>query len=60
MNHYYKTPHRSSLVVQWLGLHRSTAGDTGSIPSGGTKIHVPPGMAKSNNDNKLGASLVAQ
>ena len=27
-----------SLVVQWLGLHTSTAGDTGSIPGQGTKI----------------------
>ena len=26
------------LVVQWLGLRASTAGGTGSIPGGGTKI----------------------
>ena len=28
----------TSLVVQWLRLHASTAGGTGSIPGGGTKI----------------------
>ena len=25
-------------MVQWLGFHASTAGVTGSIPGGGTKI----------------------
>ena len=29
---------RSSLVVQWLGFHASTAGSTGWIPGQGTKI----------------------
>ena len=29
---------RNSLVVQWLGLHASTAGGTGSVPGQGTKI----------------------
>ena len=28
----------TSLVVQWLGLCASTAGDMGSIPGRGTKI----------------------
>ena len=28
----------TSLAVQWLRLHTSTAGDTGSIPGRGTKI----------------------
>ena len=28
----------NSLAVQWLGLHASTAGVTGSIPGWGTKI----------------------
>ena len=28
----------NSLVVQWLGLHTSTAGGTGSIPGQRTKI----------------------
>ena len=28
----------TSLVVQWLRLHASTAGGTGSIPGGATKI----------------------
>ena len=31
-------PSRTSLAVQWLGLHTSTEGDTGSIPGRGTKI----------------------
>ena len=38
--------------VQWLGLHTSTAGGTGSIPGHGTKIphaaqHGPPTPQKS-------------
>ena len=28
----------TSLAVQWLGIHASTAGGTGSIPGRGTKI----------------------
>ena len=28
----------NSVVVQWLGLHASPAGDTGSIPGQGAKI----------------------
>ena len=28
----------NSLALQWLGLHASTAGGTGSIPGWGTKI----------------------
>ena len=28
----------NSLEVQWLGIHTSTAGGTGSIPGRGTKI----------------------
>ena len=28
----------TSLGVQWLGLHASTAGGTGSIPGRGTEI----------------------
>ena len=33
-----KTLHGSSLVVQWLRLHASTAGGPSSIPGRGTKI----------------------
>ena len=44
----------TSLAVQWLRLHASTAGGTGSIPSWGTKI--PPaswcGQNNNNNNNK--------
>ena len=29
---------RTSLAVQWLGLHASTAGGTGSFPGQGAKI----------------------
>ena len=28
----------TSLVVQWLGFHASTAGGAGSVPGGGTKM----------------------
>ena len=33
-------------MVQWLGLHTSTAGGTGSIPGGGTKIPEAGNMAR--------------
>ena len=32
---------RTSLVVQWLGLHAPSAGDPGSIPGQGTRSHRP-------------------
>ena len=32
------TIQETSLAVQWLSLHASTAGGMGSIPGGGTKI----------------------
>ena len=45
MRYYYipnrmaeRKQNRNSLVVQWLGLHASTAGGLGSIPGQGTKI----------------------
>ena len=41
----------NSLVVQWLGLHASTARGPGSIPGQGTKIHKLHDMAKKNNNN---------
>ena len=40
---------RSSLVVQWLSLHTPNAGWLGSLPSQGTKSHMPqlrPSTAK--------------
>ena len=42
----FKWPLRAgtTLVVQWLTLHASTAGGSGSIPGWGTKM--PQGMAK--------------
>ena len=36
--HFRIPSHGSCLVVQWLGLHTSTARDTGSISGQGTKI----------------------
>ena len=34
---YLENQGGNSLVVQWLGLHASTAGGMGSIPGRGTK-----------------------
>ena len=44
---------RNSLAVQWLGLHPSIAGDTGSIPGRGTTI---PRVARPNNNNNNNGS----
>ena len=38
----------NSLVIQWLGLHTSTARGLGSIPGQGTKIHKLCSIAKIN------------
>ena len=38
----------NSLVVWWLGLHTSTAGGTGLIPGGGTKILQTAWCGKNN------------
>ena len=38
---FFKNLHlRTSLMIQWLRFHASTAGAVGSIPGWGTKIHV--------------------
>ena len=44
----------TSLAVQWLRLHASTAGGMGSIPGGGTKIPQATGHGQkiNNNNNK--------
>ena len=42
------TSHWDSLAIQWLGLHSSTAGGTGSIPGHGTKILQAPQPKKKN------------
>ena len=43
--------HGTSLVVQWLRLHASTAGDAGSIHVKGTKIlHAACGVAKKKKE----------
>ena len=42
-----KTLGGTSQAVQWLRLHTSTAGGTGSVPGQGTKIlHPVPGGQK--------------
>ena len=56
----------NSLVIQWLGFHASTAGDTGSIPGWGTKILHATWLGQNKQTNttakclKTGTSLVAQ
>ena len=43
----------TSLAVQWLGLHASTAGGVGSIPGWGLGSHMLRGEAKKKKPNKL-------
>ena len=43
----------NSLVVQWLGLHASTAGAPGSIPGQGTKIPQATAWPKIKNKKKF-------
>ena len=44
--------HGTALVVQWLRLHASTAGDAGSIYVKGTKIlHAACGVAQKKRDH---------
>ena len=61
MGHSRKNQEGNSLVVQWLRLPTSTAGRTGLIPGGGTKIPQAMwhGVAKKKK-KKSGASLVVQ
>ena len=40
----------NSLEVQWLGLHASAAGDTGSIPGWGTKVPQATGCGQKKID----------
>ena len=42
----YQSSSENSLVVQWVGLHASTAGDVGSMPGWGAGSPTPRGMAK--------------
>ena len=42
----------TSLVVQWLELHTSTAGGMGSIPGQGTKILQAAQLAKGEKNVK--------
>ena len=42
----------NSLVVQWLGLHASTAGGMGSIPGQGTKILYATQHGQKKKKNK--------
>ena len=48
----------TSLAVQWLGLHASTARGMGSIPGRGTKIlHATPRPKKKKKNKDSGAWL---
>ena len=62
---YLKEQCGNSPAIQWLGLHASTAGDTGSMPGQGTKIlHVmqrgQKGKTKKRKRKGHRAFLVAQ
>ena len=47
-------PRGTSLAVQWLRLHASTAGGAGSIPGRGTKIpHAAWHSQKNEKENSL-------
>ena len=53
------------MAVQWLGLHASTAGGTGSIPGQGTKIphalwHDQKQNRKGKKANKISENKSAQ
>ena len=39
------------MAVQWLGLSAFIAVGLGSLPSGGTKIHVSPATKKKKGKN---------
>ena len=54
--------HGTSLAVQWLRCHASTAGDTGSIPVKGTKIlHAVCGVAKKKKKKReINQEIIAQ
>ena len=52
--------HGTSLAVQWLRCHASTAGDTGSIPVKGTKIlHAVCGVAKKKKKKRDHAYILS-
>lgn len=52
---YYveKKTGENSVLVQWLGLHASPTGDTGSIPSHGAKITHAVWCSWKNSNNNL-------
>ena len=49
----------NSVVVQWLRIHASTAGGTGSIPGWGTKISHATHSAAKNKNNKIKMKCLA-
>ena len=49
----------TSLVVQWLGLHASTAGGTGSIPGRGTRIPCAVRCSPKKKKEELGRNTWA-
>ena len=58
-NNWKSRPHGTSLVVQWLRLHASKTGGTGSIPGWETRSHMlllKPVMAIHTHTHKVQAS----
>ena len=49
---YFREEHKTSLVVQWLRLHASTAGDMSSIPGWGSSACHECGQEKIMKVNK--------
>ena len=56
--HFPKGALVTSLVVQWLRLHASTAGGTGSIPGQGAKIPHPTCRAAKKKKKRVKGALV--
>ena len=53
-DHHWKYTVGTSLAVQWLGLHASTAGGMGSIPGRGTKILQAVGRRQKKKNKEKG------
>ena len=50
-----KATREDSLVVQWLGLHASTAGTSVQSLVGGLRSHMPHGGTKKKKEKKKGS-----
>ena len=51
-NYTYKTLRGTSLAVQWLRLHASTAGGAGSIPGRETNLTCCPAQPKKQKEKQ--------